>query len=486
MPTLPTRMRPIFLALLAGFILGAQDADLAEKLFLSGERAYTAKAYSEALETWSQLLQQAPKSPFAAQALWRMARHQLDVEKKPEAGMPFLEKLKAEHIKTPWAAEAMLQRGVLLAGKARKLPELKEAVAEFNRVVDLFPEHPALQGAQFQLGLAARRQGQWGRSLQHFTEVLRLDPATALAPKALLQMAEIRDIQGELNACLRLLQAVRTQHPGTPEANEAAWRISVRLKHRIQRPPLKSEGPWPAGKVKWLKSPILLAMGQDGELFVFQDDLDRAFLLKDGNPVGVGAVAKNAKAMTLGPNGQPWLVSSKAGLVKDDGAATLLPNLGTPTGAFLDAWENLWVSDAKAGGITVVAADGNIRSIPSPSAAGMAPLPGGGAVLASDANRELLFLDATGATRLKLVYGKELPAPFKYVIALGTDALGHVAALVDGDFEGVVLWGPDGTLLRFATYKSLGISGKFRAVLPDRQGGLLLADKSNDLLIRLD
>ncbi len=82
-------------------------------------------------------------------------------------------------------------------------------------------------------------------------------------------------------------------------------------------------------------------------------------------------------------------------------------------------------------------------------------------------------------------YGKDLPASFKYVVSLASDPLGHVAALVDGDFEGVVVWGPDGSVLRSATYKALGIAGKFRAVALDRAGGLILADRSNDLLIRL-
>jgi hypothetical protein len=72
------------------------------------------------------------------------------------------------------------------------------------------------------------------------------------------------------------------------------------------------------------------------------------------------------------------------------------------------------------------------------------------------------------------------------VVALAADPLGQVAALVDGDFEGVVLWGPDGALLNSASYKALGLSGKFRAIAMDRQGGLILADRANDQLIRVE
>jgi len=487
MPLPFSRIRSASLALAVFVALGAQDGDIAERLFRSGERAYGAKSYPEALETWGQLLQQAPKSPFCAQALLRMAHHQLEVEQKPEAALPLLDRIKTDHIKTPWAADAMLLRGQILASQARKAQDLREAIGEFNRVVDLFPDHPAIQPTRYQMGLAAKLQGQWGRALQHFTEAIRLDPTSPVAPLAQLQAGELLDVMGDLPGCLRLLQGIRTQFPLSPEAQEAEWRIAVRVKHRLQKPPLKSEGPWPQGKTKWLKTPTLLATGPKGELFIYQDDLDRAFVLQGSTLTPIGAASKSAKAMAVNPSGLPWLVSAKVGITREEGVAPILvPVLTAPTGAFLDGWQNLWVSDAKAAAITLVAGDGTTRSLPSPAATAMASLPTGGAVVASDVNRSLLFLDAAGQPRLTVPYGKDLPASFKYVLSLCTDPTGHVAAIVDGDFEGVVLWGPDGSVLRQATFKALGLNGKFRAIALDRQGGIILADRSNDLLIRLN
>ena len=416
-----------------------------------------------------------------------MAHYQLDVEHKPEAALPLLERIKAEHIKTPWAAEAMLLRGQILASQARKSQDLREAIGEFNRVVDLFPNHPAILLARHHLGLAARMQGQWARALTYFTEVLRLDPTSPVAPMAQLQAAELLDLMGDFQGCLRLLQGILTKFPQSPEALEAQWRIAVRVKHRIQKPALKSEGPWPQGRTKWLKTPTLLAMGPKGELFIYQDDLDRAFALRGNELTAAGLASKNAKAMAVAPTGVPWLVNAKLGITSEEGAAPIAtPGITAPTGAFLDSWQNLWVSDAKAASITLVASDGTQRSLPSPAATAMAALPTGGAVVASDANRSLLFLDAAGQPRITVPYGKELPAPFKYVLSLCTDPTGHVAAIVDGEFEGVVLWGPDGSVLRHATFKTLGLNGKFRAIALDRQGGIILADRSNDLLIRLN
>jgi tetratricopeptide (TPR) repeat protein len=481
------RFWPAFLAtaLLMGPTGYGQDSDVAERLFRSGERAYAENSQAAALESWAQILTSDPRSPFAAQALYRIARHHAE-SKTPQAAFPFLDQLKADHIRSPWAAEGMLLRGILLAQAAKRPQDLREAMSEFNRVLDLFPDHPATAAANYHLGLAWRDQGQPGRALYHFLEAARIDSSSAIAQAASLQAAEALDQSGDLQGCLRMLQRIRNLSPQSPEALEASWRIAVRVKQRIVKPALRSAGSWPIGKTKWLKTPTLLATGPRGELFIFQDDLDRAFELRGNDLVPVGPIAKNAKAMTIAPNGSPWLILARQPVQRDEGS------LGTtgpvaPGGAFLDRWGTLWLSDAKTPALLLLGPDGASRSLPSPTAVALAPLPGGGAVLASDSNRSLHFLNSQGQPQLTVPYVKDLPGTFRNIVSMASDPLGHIAAIVDGgDFEGVVLWGPDGQVLRSATFKALGISGKFRSIALDRQGGIILADRSNDILIRLD
>jgi len=481
-------MGRIALALAAVPALFAQDGDLPERLFRSGERAYAIHTYSEAIETWNQLIQQAPRSPFAALALMNLARYQVDQAKHPEAALPLLERIQREHLKDPVAAEAMLLRGRILASRARGPEDLKEVRAEYNRVVDLFPDQPCVQQTRFELAATDRLLGQWGRALQNYVEAVSLDPRSEVARKALLQGAETLDLMGDTTGCLRMLQTVRNRFPDSPEAAEAGWRIQVRVKLRLQKPPLRAQGPWPGGRAKWLKTPTLLATGPGGELYLYQDGLDQAALLKDGQLTPAGAVVRDAKAMLVTPGGQLWLVNNKLGVVKPDApeGAPPAPVAQSPTGAALDGWGNLWLSDAKGPFIHVVPPDGPPRTVDGAGIVALAPLPTGGMAAASDTQRALLFLDPKGQVRNTVPYGKGLAEPFKYVVALASDPLGDVAALVDGGFEGVVLWGPDGALLNAATYKALGIAGKFRAVALDRQGGLILADRSNDQLIRID
>lgn len=465
----------------------APEGELASRLLQSGDRAHAAKAYKEALDTWGQVLQSAPKSEQAAQALLRMARHQVEVEHRPEAALPLLDRLKAEHLKSPAAAEGFLLRGILLARQARRPGDLKDAMAEFNRVLDLFPEAPAGAEARYQLGRAWRDQGQPGRALQWFVEAFRLRPDGPVAPRAMLEAAETLDQLGDLPGCLRLLQRLRTEVPQSPEAQEAGWRLAVRVKHRIRKPALRSDGSWPAGRVKWLRTPTLLAAAPDGDLLVYQSDLDRAYRLHGESFDPVGPAASGARALLAAPTGL-WLLS-RAGLVREEApAAAPLAGLAAISGAALDRWGTLWVADARTPALTLFAADGTSRTVASPTATALAPLPGWGVVIAADADRKLLFLDAEGQPRTVVPYGQGLPAPFRTVSALAADGAGQVAALVDGgDFgEGVLILGPDGTVLRQAAFKALGLSGRFTSLALDRSGGIILCDRRNDLLIRLD
>ncbi|HLO69105.1 MAG TPA: tetratricopeptide repeat protein [Holophaga sp.] len=482
--TLPgTRIRATLMVLALAAALSAQDADMAERLFRSGERAYAAHAYPEALETWNQLVQQAPASPFAARALLALARHQLEVERKPEAAVPLLEKLRTDHLKTPQAGTALLLMGNLKAERARTPAALKEALADYNRAVDLFPDQPLVQEARLRMGLAQKRMGEWGRALVALTEAMRLDPASPFARQAQLQAAEILDIQGDLTGCLRMLQDLRNRHAGTPEAEDALWRIQTRVRLRLQKPALKSEGIWPPGRQKWLKTPTLLAVGPEGDLYIYNNDEDRAYRFTNGALAPAGAPAKAGRALLVPASGTAWIVSGKTGLVKDDGAPGV-PPVPSPSGGMLDAWGNAWICDPGSPSIAVTGGDAG-RALPVAGVSLLAALPGGGAVAASDSLRTLRWLDAEGQVKATLPYGKDLPAGFKTVVALASDPIGHVAAIVDGDFEGVVVWGPDGAVLRSATFKGLGIAGKFRALALDRTGAVILADRSNDLLVRL-
>lgn len=482
------RLRPLAALCCALPLLAqGQDANLAERLYRSGERAYVAKAYKEALETWAQLLQSEPKSVFAPQALLNLARHQVEVERKPEAAMPFLDRLRSDYIHAPEAAEGLLLRGSLLTRQARRPGELKDAMAEFNRVLDLFPDSPAGAEARLQLGRAWRDQGRWDRALAEFIDSFRLHPGSAVAPQAMLEAAEVMDLMGDLNGCLQLLQRLRTEAPRSPEAQQAQWRMAVRVKHRLQKPPLQSEGSWPPGRTKWLKTPTLLAQGQDGELLIFQYDLDHAFRLREGELVSQGPAAPGARAMLAGPAGTVWLLS-KNGLLREEAPAPQPLALGAISGAALDRWGNLWVADAKTPALTLLGPDGGSRSVASPTASALAPLPTGGLVIAADADRKLLMLDGDGQPRIVIPYGKDLPAPFRSVTALAADGAGQVAALVDGgEFgEGVVIFGPDGAVLRQATFKTLGIAGRIVSLALDRSGAVILCDRRNDLLIRLN
>ena len=483
----PTRLLLAAVLLLCALPAAAQEAGLGERLYYSGERAYTSKAYQEALATWQQLLQAAPARPYEPKALLEMARYQAEVAHQPAAALALLDRLEHDYLKSPVAARALVMRGELLAAQAGSPADLQAAMAEFHRAVDLFPDSPAVARAQEGLGRAWRAQGRWREALQHFVEAYRLRPEGHVAPRALLDAAETLDLMGDLNGCLRLLEHLQSAFPGSPLAQEARWRMALRVRLRILRTPFQRAVPWPDGRQDWLKTPTLLATGSSGDLFVYQNGLDQAFRLAKGTLTPVGPSVSGARALVVGPGDAPWILTRNS-LVKTTGGPIPLGGLDAITGARLDAWGTLWIADRKTPALTLVPLQGAARTLPAPPAVALAPLPTGGVVLASDADGSLHFLDAAGQPRLAVPYGQGLPAPFKRVAALASDPVGDVAALVEGgDYgEGVVVYGPDGTVLRQTSLKALGLSGHFTSLALDREGGVILCDRWHDTLYRLD
>lgn len=487
MPMPLLRRSAFVLALTAAVSAQAQSGDLSERLYRSGERAYAAKAYQEAMDTWTQLVQTAPRSDYTPQALLQMAQYQFELAHKPEVAMPLLDKLKTGYLASRWAAPGLLLRGQILAAKAKGPADLTEAVAEFNRVLDLFPASAAAPQALLELGRAALATGDPNRALGFFTEAYRAHPDAAVAPAAMVEAAQAMDARGDLEGALRLLERVKLTAPESDAAKDASWRITTLVRLRLQRPGFKVEGAWPKGQMKWLHTPTLLALDGEGRTLVFQKDLGTLFTIEGTAAKPMDLVATSPVAILAGTGGQPWLLTD-TGLVKP-GAATPSPLNGLThiKGAALDRWGRLWIADNHTPGFTLQSPGG-----PATTQAGL-PLDAlvatrDGMAGATDEGHKLILFDANGKVRKEIPYGMGLGAPYRECVALAADPLGHLAVLTaGGEFgEGLAIYGPDGGLLRQARFKDLGLNGRFVSLVLDRAGGVLLADRRNDTLIRLD
>lgn len=485
-PPMPSFRRPaLFLALAAGLALRGQEADLGERLYRSGARAYAAKSYAEAMDTWTQLVKTAPRSDYAPQVLLEMARYHAEIEGKPDLALPLLDRLKADYLDSRWTAAGLLLRGRLLAAKAKGPAELKEATAEYNRVLDLFPGSAAAPQALLELGRAALAGGDPTRALSYLTEAYRAYPDAESAPQALLEAAQAMDARGDLEGALRLLERVKLTAPG-PAATEATWRLTALVKLRLIKAPFRRATPWPEGQVKWLHTPTVLGLDTMGRVLVYQKDLGQGFSIDGKEAKPLPLAGKDAVAFLTGLDGATWMLT-EAGLVKPGAPEIPMAGLTHLRGAALDRWGRLWLADARTPALTVLPPGGaatTVASLPLDALVGTRD----GLAAAADAQRKLLLLSPEGRPVKEIPYGAGLPAAYKICVALAADDLGDLAVLTDGgDFgEGVAVYGPDGRLLRQARFRDLGLNGHIVSLAFDRAGGILLADRRNDTLLRLD
>jgi hypothetical protein len=356
-------------------------------------------------------------------------------------------------------------------------------------VLDLFPSSPAAPQALLELGRAALATGDPNRALGYLTEAYRAHPDAAVAPAAMLEAAQAMDARGDLEGALRLLERVKLSAPDSLEAKEATWRLTALARLRLLKPAFKVEGDWPKGQAKWLHTPTLLALDSSGRMLVYQKDLGALFRLEPG-AAGVEAKplplqASDPVAILAGPDGQPQLLTEE-GLVKA-GAAAPLAGLTHIHGAARDRWGQLWIADAKVQGLLVLPPGGAPSTVAGPVLDALAATRDGMAGASND-GRKLLLFTSDGKVRKEIPFGQGLPAPYRECVALAADPLGDLAVITSGgDFgDGVVVYGPDGTVLRQARFRDLGLNGRFVSLAVDRAGGLILADRRNDSLIRLD
>jgi len=335
-------MRRLPLVLIAVPALYAQDADLPERLFRSGERAYATHAYAEALDTWNQLIQQAPTSPFAAHALMNLARHQMEVAKQPDAALALLERIKTEHLKSPWAAEAMLLRGRILASRSHAAGAQGGRGRIQTGWWNLFPDHPCVQQARFELGQGFRLLGQWaGRCRATWKPCGWIPPPpwpgrpSCRRPKPWTSWAT----PPAVCACCR---RCATGSPRPRKARKPCGGSRCGSSSGCRNPPC---APWASGPkaAEVAQDPTLLATGPAGELYLFQDDLDQASLLKDGQLTPAGPPVKSARAM-VASGAQVWLVT-RQGVTRE---GVVLP--GTP--AFQAPAAPPWTAGATSGSAT--------------------------------------------------------------------------------------------------------------------------------------
>ena len=149
----------------------------------------------------------------------------------------------------PWAAEAMLLRGQLLAARAADPGRSEGGPGRFRPGGGPVPRPPLRAAGSVRAGaVLPPARGQWGRALQNYIEAVRPGPRLRGRPgRPSCRRPRPSTSWATPPAACACCSPCATASPTRPKAGRPSGGSRCGSRSGIQKPPLRSQGPWPEG-----------------------------------------------------------------------------------------------------------------------------------------------------------------------------------------------------------------------------------------------
>lgn len=211
----------------------------ADDIFENALDLYKEKKLDKAAEQFKALLKKYPQSRVAPESQYRLGTIYEETGDFVEAHRAYQALIKSypQSERFEEVIEREYQIGIMfLSGKKGKLmgleirPSLPLAIEVFQKIVEAAPYGEFGDKAQFNLGVAYQRSGQYDNAVEAFQALIDQYPQSGLIQQARLQMAEAayaksssqtRD-QSALDEAARQAESYLKRYPGSEEAEKAA------------------------------------------------------------------------------------------------------------------------------------------------------------------------------------------------------------------------------------------------------------------------
>jgi TolA-binding protein len=261
--------------LVAGSLASAQPRpdDQAKRLLEDGRADLANGRARQGLDALQTIVTGFPNSQYADDALLDIGRYAEEVEKNPAKAREIYDQIAKRYPQSDSAPGAYLQMGRIAFATAASQSAFDDALANFQRVIRLYPESPFVPHALVASAAVFRRAGRYDSAIDAARRAVLDHPASDIAPEAQYELALSLAMAGDIQAGIEEFQRVRSSYPASPAA------------------------------VRALNATTALFRLHGGERPVFLKD--PAFSLAGGD------VLKDVRALAVTPSGVLWIASSK-------------------------------------------------------------------------------------------------------------------------------------------------------------------------------
>jgi len=209
----------------------SQPDAMAEKIFLSGMNLMRDKYYQQAIQDFTSLLSSYPTSSYADNAYLEMGKYYYFIERSTAKALDSFEQIINKYQGRDTTADAYYYKGVIVFEGAAGEQQLQDALANFMRTVQFYPNSPIVADSLYQTGLVEWRLQHFDQAAEHFQRCAFEHPAAPIAPAAQLALGRTWFFLGKVDRALVEIQRVRDLYVDRPEAAVALrwltllWRL---------------------------------------------------------------------------------------------------------------------------------------------------------------------------------------------------------------------------------------------------------------------
>ena len=432
-----------------------------------------------------------PNSPFADDALFEIGRYAEDVEKNLGKARDIYDQIAKKYPQSDSAPGAYLQMGRLAFATAASREAIDDALANFQRVIRLYPESPFVPHALVTSAAVFRRAGRFDSAIDSARRAVLDHPASDVAPEAQFELGQSLVMAGEALSSIEEFQRVRTLYPASGAAARALNAITALYRiYGNERPVFLKDAasPFPAGDV--LKDVRSLAVTPDGVTWIASNKTKSAVSFDRSFKLGASLAAEDPQTLAISPQGEVVFAARLAVKVGTGGVlafsaptdkAGVMENIDRIGGATIMVSGDTLVADTrrkrvlrfKGTAFVSVFPDGAEREVIK-----LLTTPRGDVVMLRKDDKSVEILDGGG--RLITTIGPRGPGfEWKKPVDVAIDAFSNL--YVADEDQGIFMFSAKGDLM--TTFGASDVK-KSRAIAIDLTGAALVYDDRAETIVR--
>jgi TolA-binding protein len=291
---------------------GAEEQ--ARRLLQEGRDYWSAGKLKQALDNFNIIITSFAGTEAVGEALLEIGRYRMEVDGDEAGAREAFVKVSRDHAQSAAAPGAYHYLGLLTLEGATTPSELDDALAQFSRVVTLYPRSDLWVPRSLQASATVhRRAGRLQDAVALNRRVALEYPASDAAPRAQFEAGHCLALLGEPRLAMEAYQRVRNRFPESSWAETALDRITALYRlYGDERPVFTPDSAFSVGHGDVLKDVEALLVRPDGRLWIASDKTRSAVAFDASGEIVTSLTARDPRTLSLAPDGDVVFASKTA------------------------------------------------------------------------------------------------------------------------------------------------------------------------------